>query len=26
MIFYDDGERMRAKRIGDRFVKKKEEP
>lgn len=26
MIFYDDGDKMRAKRIGDRFVKKKEEP
>lgn len=25
IIFYDDGEKMRAKRIGDRFVVKKEE-
>lgn len=26
IIFYDDGEKMRAKRIGDRFLKKEEEP
>lgn len=26
IIFYDDGDRMRAKRIGDRFLQKKEEP
>lgn len=26
IIFYDDGDRMRAKRIGDRFLVKKEEP
>ena len=26
IIFYDDGDRMRAKRIGDRFLPKKEEP
>lgn len=26
MIFYDDGEKMRAKRIGDRFLPKKEKP
>ncbi len=26
IIFYDDGDKMRAKRIGDRFLKKLEEP
>jgi hypothetical protein len=26
IIFYEDGEKMRAKRIGNRFLKKKEEP
>ena len=26
MIFYDDGEKMRARRIGDRFLKKEEKP
>ena len=26
IIFYDDGDRMRAKRIGDRFLQKKAEP
>ncbi len=26
IIFYDDGDKMRAKRIGDRFLKKEKEP